>query len=39
MKFPCIIVSKFSDVPPEHKSAVKSWFFFRKYSVKAVLCA
>ena len=28
MKFPCIIVSKFSDVPAEHKSAVKSWFFF-----------
>lgn len=28
MKFRCIIVSKFSDVPAEHKSAVKSWFFF-----------
>lgn len=28
MKFRCIIVSKFSDVPAEHKSALKYWFFF-----------
>lgn len=36
MKFPCIIVSKFSDVPPEHKSAVKYWFFFN--FVMVALC-
>lgn len=36
MKFPCIIVSKFSDVPPEHKSAVKYWVFFN--FVMVALC-
>ena len=33
MNFHYIIVDKYSDVPPEHKRAVKRWFFFQFFMV------